>query len=559
VQDIQMQYINDSNSANYSNGYINFTNLNLGGGSIDKMYSFSNAYITIPYSIILSGDGTVLKFKSKDPANAFATCLKGSHTIVDWVSAKFDGTQLTRSSYHNHSMMNEKIKTYNSDKYRIYGDIMSHAWDNGYGINLTTVGEVNNNINPILTPTGVFTGLSPSSQINTGHYQRCMKNNIDVTKKANSSLNTFLCKDDASVNTNLRDSMNQSVLVYADNDNLVFQGVVTIPLSQLHPVFEQMPTISSVQGFDLRLQCNLARENTYTMTYNAIATGSNTISPLTIQVVQSIGKCCPIMVMNPSETGMSGLRTDGARVTGGILKAVCTIGWNTDNLTVGNVFKGTTGNPCRIHLPTLSFTSDYIKDIATAPQHSLKYNDYYVDSELNLKHDSTPSRLFNCNLSRPRTLYIIPFLAAKSGSYPSALTSPLSSAPTTCTPCRLKNFNIQIGGQNIFSEPQQFNYSFYNSNAMSILADINGNSPKGALFSSQINKSQWENGYNVFYVNLQKASDIITDSTMKAFQLTYAFEGNNQDNIAYDMYYIISYENELNLDRLTGKITGINQ
>jgi hypothetical protein len=46
---------------------------------------------------------------------------------------------------------------------------------------------------------------------------------------------------------------------------------------------------------------------------------------------------------------------------------------------------------------------------------------------------------------------------------------------------------------------------------------------------------------------------------MKAFQLTYAFEGNNQDNVAYDMYYIISYENELNLDRLTGKITGINQ
>jgi hypothetical protein len=47
---------------NYSNGYINFTNLNLGGGSIDKMYSFSNAYLTIPYSIILSGDGTATGF-----------------------------------------------------------------------------------------------------------------------------------------------------------------------------------------------------------------------------------------------------------------------------------------------------------------------------------------------------------------------------------------------------------------------------------------------------------------------------------------------------------------
>ena len=154
TQDIQYQYINDNNQMNYSNGYINFTNLNLGGGSIDKMYSFSNAYITIPYSIILSGDGTIFKFKAKDPANAFAACLKGSHTIVDWVSAKIDGTQLTRSSYHNHLMVNEKIKTYNSDKYRIYGDIMGHSWDNGYGINLTARGEVNNNINPILTQQG---------------------------------------------------------------------------------------------------------------------------------------------------------------------------------------------------------------------------------------------------------------------------------------------------------------------------------------------------------------------------------------------------------------------
>ena len=90
------------------------------------------------------------------------------------------------------------------------------------------------------------------------------------------------------------------------------------------------------------------------------------------------------------------------------------------------------------------------------------------------------------------------------------------------------------------------------------MSDINGNSPKSSLFSGQISKSQWENGYNVYYVNLEKVSDIITDSTMKSFQLTYAVEGNN-DFVLYDMYYIISYENELNLDRLTGKISGINQ
>jgi hypothetical protein len=272
------------------------------------------------------------------------------------------------------------------------------------------------------------------------------------------------------------------------------------------------------------------------------------------------------MISSPSGLGNSGIRINADQAINGVLNVKCMIGWNVDINGVG--FKGTTGPPCRIHLPTLSFTSEYLQDIARAPQYSLKYNDYYADTELNVKQGSSVSRLFNTNLTRPRILYIIPFLAqsnitdtgtpANTRIYPSALTSPLSSSPITCTPARLRNFNIQIGGQQIFSEPQQFNYSFYNSNAMSIISDINGNSPKSALFSGQISKSQWENGYNVYYVNLEKVSDIITDSTMKAFQLTYTVEGNN-DFVLYDMYYIISYENELNLDRLSGKISSINQ
>ena len=51
--------------------------------------------------------------------------------------------------------MNEKIKSYSSDKFKIYGDIMGHSWDNGHSINYsaTNEGEINNNI---LTPTNTF-------------------------------------------------------------------------------------------------------------------------------------------------------------------------------------------------------------------------------------------------------------------------------------------------------------------------------------------------------------------------------------------------------------------
>jgi hypothetical protein len=187
--------------------------------------------------------------------------------------------------------------------------------------------------------------------------------------------------------------------------------------------------------------------------------------------------------------------------------------------------------------------------------YSLKYEDFYVDIDEKKDQGTSVSRLFNVQLSRCRYLFIIPFLSS-SATVPSPFNSPISSAPVSCSICRLKNFNIQIGGQNIFSEPQNFNYQFYNNNNLSIMSDVNGNSLKSKFFSGQIQKSMWENGYNVYSINLQKVTDEITDSLMKSFQLIYQIEDNtSQTKLKYDFYYIITYQSELSLDRTTGTIT----
>jgi len=89
------------------------------------------------------------------------------------------------------------------------------------------------------------------------------------------------------------------------------------------------------------------------------------------------------------------------------------------------------------------------------------------------------------------------------------------------------------------------------------MADINGNSLKSKFFSNGISKSMWENGYNVYSINLEKVTDEITDSLMKSFQLIYQIEINavSANKLKYDFYYIITYQSELNLDRSTGTIT----
>ena len=70
----------------------------------------------------------------------------------------------------------------------------------------------------------------------------------------------------------------------------------------------------------------------------------------------------------------------------------------------------------------------------------------------------------------------------------------------------------------------------------------------------------WENGYNVYSINLEKVQDEITDSLMKSFQLIYQVEDSTftqANKLRYDFYYIITYQSELSLDRSTGTITNI--
>ena len=134
--------------------------------------------------------------------------------------------------------------------------------------------------------------------------------------------------------------------------------------------------------------------------------------------------------------------------------------------------------------------------------------------------------------------------------------APISSSPITCSPVKLKNLNIQIGGQNIFTESQSFDSQFYVNNVLSIMSDINGNSMKSKWFSGQISKSLWSNGgYNVYSINLQKCADEVQDSLMKSFQLLFQIESSTGNKLKYDLYYMITYQSELNLDRSTGTIT----
>ena len=50
-------YVNDINQQNYSNGFINFTNVSIIGSSFEKQYDWSQAYITMRYTVVIQPSG----------------------------------------------------------------------------------------------------------------------------------------------------------------------------------------------------------------------------------------------------------------------------------------------------------------------------------------------------------------------------------------------------------------------------------------------------------------------------------------------------------------------
>jgi len=114
--------------------------------------------------------------------------------------------------------------------------------------------------------------------------------------------------------------MPQNVLIYQGTDGLVFQGIALIPLSELYDVFKQMPSVASSTGFELRLQSNLSRENSYTLRYGpqaalAALAALAAVIPRAVNSQQIVDHCAPFLLANLSHHGSSGLRIPNAAIT----------------------------------------------------------------------------------------------------------------------------------------------------------------------------------------------------------------------------------------------------
>jgi hypothetical protein len=572
--DVQWIYINDLNTGNYQGNYINFSNMTVVGNSAEKYFDWSQAYVAIPYTVTLTatgcrfGSGTAhatAPVMTPIAENAYAVGCKGFHHFIDTTYIKYNGQNVNRNSSYVNFMMNENLKKMGDEEYRLIGDILCHSYDSSDSLLINPVNaksglvadqynttksqglEVNN---AIANGYAGAAGFSANYGVNKGHLSRMEKINQDLV-----SDNTIL-KNLLSANT-IGDCFQNCYLgPNGTNDVLQWTGVATIPLSKICDFFDKVPTVASAQGFEFKIQTNIGGSNSYNYNFTASANGqalagAKPNSDFTLQSVsatQSIGHTCPFIVSpvgHKSNTGLSvyPLSTTAA----GLVTLTSQIGYNGNGNSV----------PCRIYVPTINYTPKFADIILKQPPVRLLYEDFYVHEIKGFAGGSSPTLLYPAQLSRPRTMYIIPFFNNNPNSMNCGL-SPyqqcLSSAPNTCSPCRITNLQVSIGGNNIFVEPQAYNFHYYNNQILSLLGDkYNGNSLKSRYFGGQITKTMWEKAYGVLAFNMQKVSGEVEDNLQKSFQI--GFKIDTPNTLVYDFLIIMTYQTELYMDRSTGTIT----
>jgi hypothetical protein len=202
-------------------------------------------------------------------------------------------------------------------------------------------------------------------------------------------------------------------------------------------------------------------------------------------------------------------------------------------------------------IPQILFNSEKARQIIENPQMNLSYNDYYVDriEKALYRGGGNVEKNIGVQLSKVRLFHIIPFLSSTAQS-PIVYQSPLSSAPNTCSFCKLDSFNISIGGTSIFKEPLKYSYEVYNQNILQSLAAINGNSYKSALMSGTVTKSMWDKCYGVYTIDVLRG-DAVADSALKTFQLKFKVDTPG----SYDFIIIMEYQNDIAIHRLSGMVS----
>jgi hypothetical protein len=328
-----------------------------------------------------------------------------------------------------------------------------------------------------------------------------------------------------------------------DNNKHVIYDTAHIKLSDISSFFENMPMTKS-------FNCTIIIE---------LNLGSLKLDVKDSKLSLSAGDIdfrkgtCPLMI-SPIGKGLNIL--DLTEVTEIVLGLHC-----VDVLaTKGSKSQSTLGvvshslKKCRIYVPMIQMEESVEEKYELNMRNKqIFFNDYNYYTLLNVTGDINFS--LSNTLSNLRGVLLVPFISsAVNGKIITANVvthlpfsptySPFTSEPSTTSPLmRISNLNIQLAGENVYSQNLDYGFQMY-KNEVAVLNAIDGNQ-NDRFTSGLISQEDWDNNYRYYYVDLSRK---IQDNSMKSIQIM----GRNASAVAMDIHIYLIYTKKAIIDCVTG-------
>ena len=522
MQKKEMLYVLDQNGGSY-NGQIQLDTSTLANSG--KFLAYSEAYLEIPLQITAKSTVDITA-----AVNGFILGLKnGYHQLIDSIQVDYNNSNVVQQQpFTNFFVTYKLMSTFSRDDLVKYGPSIGFWPDNAASMSYASAANINGDgtSNNLVNPAGSITYASQLESSNAGFLKRLQSTSYPISGYGGiTQINTSALANQIGKNY-LNSSGVGAATVYQ------WSILATIRLKDLADFFDKMPL---VKGAFMRMTINYNSAN-MTMTST-----SSPITMVTSSLTMRSGRTNPILLS--SGAALNPLAT----LPAGVLTIGCGIGASTLN-SIGT----SQISSVRLYVPAYKLNPQYEEQLySLAPVREISYTDLYNYNVVSIAPGGQFNAILTNGIVDPRYLVVLPFLSGSNsgvaGNFP-PYQSMFDSAPGTTSPlCALSNFNVQVGGENLFQQNFQYDFEAF-LNETSRLGAIAGGCSTG-LTNGLLGSLEFDNGYRYYVADLSRGLPS-EDSIPKSITI----QGTNNTSKIIDLITFTVSGRKIRLDSLTGAI-----
>lgn len=539
MTDKEVLFVQDSNGGSYSGQIILETSSLANSG---RFLAYSESYIEVPFVVSLKSD---VDIATGNLANGFMIGLKnGHHQLIDSIQVDMGNSNVVQLqpflNYHVSYKLNTELSPSDVKK---FGSVIGFSLDNPCSASFNATGSdssglgTRNNVlnNSYLTADNKITGPSwrttlDSENVNYGLLERQKLNAFSPTAGWNGNPAIAL---DAATNQIAKNYWTAAGAGAA----AIYQFVITatIRMRDLSDFFDKIPLL---RGVFLRVTIN------YNSVSASVVRGGDPVT-ITPTLTQLSGRSNPLMLTSAAYGNPN----------------AAILGVN-NTLTVSCGITKTSSPASSVSTPLSAvrwYVPAYILNPVREEQYlsmnkfkTITYRDIYNYNVLGVSAGSSFNAILTNGIVNPKKVIVIPVFNGETGNAAGSALNPAQSffdtVPATTSPlAALTNFNVQVSGQNMFQQNE--NYDFQQFLDEMSRSGVNGGPFDVGVQSGLIGYTEWTYLYRYYVCDVSRRMTA-ENSVPKSIVIS----GSNACAKKLDLYCFVEFERSITVNLEDGQI-----